>query len=292
MHRFAPFGVQRRAPLHRSYKSGCTVQSCTSARGKGGHLPALLQAGRLFAGLRADLDPKIERSSTLIFGGAHHAYRVPNYEQVFKVTPLGTVKVRVEFTHQYALDIFNMIVPGDNNAAASCIHGVGYGYLNGLLEQGGFFNSKDKKGLWLAGDFVAWPTVEIPCDNDVTTHQGCTTEVAARLLAVILTDSVLPGDSHGLMTKLLKDAAIGGESSFLSRSDIPNHFSQDQVTHGKIGKGPLKNKRDVYSEACFLKSIASAGATYITSYANVDFQPYWTGDIVTIIMRAISIYES
>jgi hypothetical protein len=246
----------------------------------------------LFKGLRADIDPKIESSSALILGGASHAYRVPNYEQVFNVTALGADKVNVEFTHQYALDTFAMIVPGDNAAAASCIHGIGYGYLNGVLEQGGFFKSKEKKGLWLASDFLTWPTVEIPCVNDVTTHQGCTTQECARLLAVILTDSVLPGDAHGLMTRLLKSAASGDEPSWLTRQDTIRHLSTDQVTHGKIGKGPLKGKRgNVFSEVCFVKSIALDSATYIVSYANIDFNPYTLGDIATVIRDAITTYE-
>jgi hypothetical protein len=247
----------------------------------------------LFKGLRADMDDRIEHSSPLIFGGASHAYRVPNYEYVFHVKELSG-KLTVEFSHAFAVDVANMIVNGKNDSTANCVHGLGYGYVNGLLEQGGFFNSKDKKGIWVGGDFLAWPTVEIPCINDVETHQGGTTETFARLIAVILTDSVIPGDSHGMMTKLLSGAAHGPEPSFLTRKEHPDHrLTEDQVSHVKIGKGPLKgNKTDVFSEACFLKNVAATGGTYIASYANIDFNPYSLGDITGVIEDAIAIYES
>jgi hypothetical protein len=89
----------------------------------------------------------------------------------------------------------------------------------------------------------------------------------------------------------LSAAAHGSESSFLTRKEDKIRLSEDQVTHAKIGKGPLKgNKGDVYSEACFLKSVAAAGTTYIASYANIDFHPYSTEDITTVIEDAIAIY--
>jgi hypothetical protein len=91
-------------------------------------------------------------------------------------------------------------MPEGDARAAVCIQGLGYSYINGALEKGGFFKPVDKKGVWVGGDFVAWPQVPIPCDNDVDTAQGTMSRAIAHLVAVIMVDHILPAESHAEMT--------------------------------------------------------------------------------------------
>ena len=85
---------------------------------------------------------------------------------MFTVKALGKGKLDIHLASSYMHDLKLMIVNSDNDAAGRCIHGLGFAYLNGALEDGGFFNSKDKKGVWAAGDFHhGWTPVRIPCGN-------------------------------------------------------------------------------------------------------------------------------
>jgi hypothetical protein len=247
----------------------------------------------LFKGLRADMDGAIERSSTLIFGAAKREHRVPSYESVIAATKMGA-KLTIAFRKNYVDDMALMIIPSNNHATARCIHGLGYGYLNGCLQKHGFFDpdAAKKAGIWVAGDFIgAWPYVRIPAVNDVDTAQGSTSAAIAHMMAVILTDNNVPA-GHADMIKLLEKSAHGSDPSWFLRSEVGNRLAAAQVTHAKIGLGPLKSRRDVYSEATGLKGVVGANRRYATGFVNVDYSPYSLDDVLTVIKEAIRVYET
>jgi hypothetical protein len=245
----------------------------------------------LFDGLRRDMNGAIERSSSLIMGGVTGKYRVPNYEQVFETSTVGA-KLMLRFHRNYAAAMDDMIVLSKNERTADCVHGVGYGYLNGALEKGGFFKSAGKKGVWLAGDYTgAWPYVRIPSDNDIDTAQGATSLSLAHLMAVMIWDDILGHGSHIEMTRRLKRAAF---ASWFMAKEVSNRLLDTQVLHAKIGVGPMKKTtggHDVYSEATVLRGIEGSGRTYVTAFTNVDYRPYAIDHVLDVIKDAIKRYE-
>lgn len=252
----------------------------------------------LFQNLPIDMNRAIEHSARVILGAiGSSAHRVPNYRAMFSASGRGAA-MNVDFHTNYAKALEDMIIPSDDPSAVACIHGLGYSYMNGVLAKHGFFQEKDKKGVWIGGDFgTAWAQARIPCDNDGDTAQGSTTEAMAHLATTIILDDNLPGESHRKMTDLLRRAAHGGNSdpSFLLRPEVTNRLSEHQVSHAKIGWGGLgrgETGPKVYSEVCMLRDIGPRGRSYIVSYANIDYGPYSLMDLVKIIKNAITAYES
>jgi hypothetical protein len=200
----------------------------------------------------------------------------------------------IRFTPGYTTSLYRMIVPSDNDEAGRCIRGVGYAYLNGLMLKHGFFDdsSSKKKGVWLAGDYSGSDVVTIPCDNDRDTKQGATSATMARLGVVILLGSVLSGASHSEMVKLLKESSHGSDSSYFTRPTITNHLSDSQVTHGKIGLGPLKSGRDVYSDLNAIADPLGGGGRFVTCFTNIDYNPYAIDHVLWTFLEAVRIYQS
>jgi hypothetical protein len=252
-------------------------------------LRAPKSADKLLEGLHKEMDSAIEQSAPLIFGGASPAQRLPTYKDVFAIQNLGG-KLQVDFKPQYKHHMKQMIVDSNNLSGAVCIHGLGFSYINGALEQGDFFDSSTKKGVWAAGDFGhGWAPVRIPCENYADgTAQGATTDALARLMAMLTVGGVLETPSHIDMSKLLREAAV---NAFVSRSGIANHLSADQVTHSKLGIGTPDIS--VISEVERLQGIGSKpDRTYIVAWQNVD---NWESNItkmIAIIKGAIIAYES
>jgi hypothetical protein len=114
----------------------------------------------------------------------------------------------------------------------------------------------------------------------------------ARLGTIILLGSVLPAASHGDMTELLKKSAHGKDSSYFTRSKITNKLSGAQVTHGKIGLGPLKSKRNVYSDLNAIADPVGGGGRFIVCYSNVDYNPYAVDHVLWVFLTAIAQYQS
>ena len=250
-------------------------------------------ADDLFVSLRADMKAAIERSSLLIFGGANPQQRLPSYEKVLAVKGSGG-KLQIAFNTTYSNDLRLMIVNRDNDAAGRCIHGLGFSYLNGALEQGGFFDPKSKTGIWAAGDFHhGWTPVRIRCENMPErtggTAQGATTDALAWVFAIIVLGNVFDDpSSHISMKNLLKSAAA--ESWLVLPNLNADRLDASQVTHAKIGLG--EDPR-VYSEVAIIKGIApKTDKIYMVAWQNIDWSFYWTRDIVTIIKNAIRVYET
>jgi hypothetical protein len=244
----------------------------------------------LFQQLRSELNPLIDVCCPMIRGRAPHV-RLPRWDDVFTASGSGA-GMSVRFTHGYSTSLERMIVPSDNAQAGRCIRGVGYAYLNGLMLRHGFFDDVSQLGVWLAGDFSGSDVVTIPCDNDKDTKQGTTSEAMARLGTVILSGSVLPAASHSEMTELLKKSAHGSDSSYFSRTEINNHLTGGQVTHGKIGLGPLKSGTSVYSDLNAIANPMGRGGRFVVCYTNVDYTPYAIDHVLWVFLEAVRVYQS
>jgi hypothetical protein len=217
---------------------------------------------QLIAALRLQFDPVIKTAFSTISTLAHDPgseaehpginditdeHVLPHYEQVLQLNA-----GQVEFLPEYMANIKGMIVDGHNPEAAKCIHGLGYGYINGVLTSGAFFEPiapGGPAGIWLCGDFMQqWPYIRVTSANDRGVAQATTTNQMARLVALIA-DGTLPGSTDpGGMLDLL---AQGGRW-FDNPSEPPVIWGIDEpveVTHAKVGQGPLKSGTTVVSEA-------------------------------------------
>jgi hypothetical protein len=247
-------------------------------------------ADALFHMLKAELNPLIDVCCPMVRGRAPDV-RLPRWGDVFTASGTGA-GMSVRFTPGYATSLERMIVPSDNAQAGRCIRGVGYAYLNGLMLQHGFFDDSSQLGVWLAGDFSGSHVVTIPCDNDKDTKQGTTSEAMALLGTVILMGSVLPAASHGDMAELLKKSAHGSDSSYFTRNEITNKLSGNQVTHGKIGLGPLKSNRNVYSDLNAISDPVGGGGRFVVCYTNVDYNPYAIDHVLLVFLQTMVTYQS
>jgi hypothetical protein len=245
----------------------------------------------LFGVLRTELNPQIAVCCPMVAG---HARKVllPQWKDVFTASGKGA-GMAVRFTQSYTTSLERMIVPSDNDDAGKCIRGVGYAYLNGLLLKHEFFNASSKKGVWLAGDYSGSEVITIPSDNDGDTKQDTTSAAMARLGTVIMEGKVFPGASHTEMIALLKKSAHGSDSSFFTRPEMGDlRLSGDQVTHGKIGYGPLKSGRMVYSDLNFITDPIGSGGHFITCFTNVDYNPYSINHVLWTFLEAVRVYQS
>jgi hypothetical protein len=247
----------------------------------------------LFELLKAELNPQIAVCCPRAKGGAPKV-QLPDWRDVFAAHGTAAA-LSVRFTPSYTTSLEKMIVPSNNAHAGRCIRGVGYAYLNGLMLKHGFFDesdSKKPKGVWLAGDYSGSDVVTIPCDNDVDTKQGTTSAMMARLGTVILMGTVIPG-SHGEMIELLKKSAHGSDSSYFTRTEMQaDRLNGHQVTHGKIGLGPLKSKRDVFADLNAIADPVGGGGRFVVCYTNVDYNPYSINDVLRTFLQAVRTYQS
>jgi len=96
----------------------------------------------------------------------------------------------------FGLDMDDMIIVSDDEAASRCIQAIGYSYINVSLMKGDFFNSSTMKGIWLAGDYEsALQYFRVPCDNDTVaggSAQATTTYAMGWLILLIDNLEALP----------------------------------------------------------------------------------------------------
>jgi len=221
-------------------------------------------------------------------------HRVPSYQNVFAVKPaeVGGLRVDVDFTPGFNKALEGMIVPSNNADAATCVHGVGYGYLNGALAAGGFFDPSTDQGLWVAGDFLGgkkWPYVRIVSRNDSFVAQAGTTRDMAKLVSLIVTDRLLDPASCAEMGGRLVRAAKGIDTPWVERTRI---FKPGTITHNKLGLGPLKSGMNVRSEVSVYQSPVAKGRRYVVAWQNlVGLKLIGFADIATIIKATITEFE-
>lgn len=252
-------------------------------------------SANLFARLARQMDPSIVKASkNIALSLLMDVHRVPSYRNVFAVKPTTWGhRVTVTLTPGFNRALEGMIVPSNNADAGTCVHGVGYGYLNGALAAGGFFDPSIGQGLWVAGDFQQgkkWPYVRIASRNDRLVAQAGTTRDMAKLVSLIMTNRLfLDSWSCAEMRGRLARAATGIDKPWVARTGI---FKTGTITHNKLGLGPLKSGQNVRSEVSVYQSPVAKGRRYVVAWQNLaGVQPIGFADIAKIIKATITEFE-
>ena len=203
--------------------------------------------------------------------------------------------MELQFTPTFDSALEGMIVPSNNSNAAECVHGVGYGYLNGSLAAGGFFDPATQKGIWVAGDFMGgtqWPAAKlVTTTNDGPSAQAATTRAMARLVALIATKRALDAASCDEMLGRMQRAAAGRDVPWITRGGgVPRAV----VTNDKIGQGPLSSAGAplVDSEVSVLTGAVASGRKYVVAWQNLlNSSTIQFTDVAKIIIDTITAYE-
>jgi hypothetical protein len=230
-----------------------------------------------------------------VLGGTSiKARRLPTYEDVLQVKKIGN-SLDINFTVGYSQSLDSMIIPSDNGGAMNCVHGLGFGYLNGALAAANVFDDATGLGFWCGGDFQmgkVWAPVRIDTVNDGSSSVGSTSDATARLIALMVLGGVLKGDKSARdgMRDRLQRAAKGVDQPWLTRGDVPGHFARSEVIYNKLGLGPLNAGGETWSEATILKGVGKN--TYAIAWQNLQtHDPFDFDNIVTVIRDTISGYE-
>ena len=238
-------------------------------------------------------------------------HRKPHYADVFFLDPDGSIDFKADYTD--ALE--DMIVFSGDNSAATVIHGIGYSYLNGIVQARGFSGDafNPEQGIWLAADFVGtYPKVRGALSvNDGPAGIAGTTDKMARLVAMIDAKkfaSIDPGDV--MRTDLLHQAALplpGALAPWISFGDVNNPaldtdaIPQLTVQLNKLGVAKLGRREEgpaVFSEVSVIDNVPlGAGLTsrrYVVAWQNLNEKsPYVkvnatrTGMISSVIPQII-----
>jgi len=219
---------------------------------------------QMYARLKSDFNPLIKKKFLEILKNAKISLTpvnervknaVPNYEQIFTITPKA-IGLEVDFTPKFQNNLKDMIIVGENQYATACIEALGYCWINGTLQSGGFFFPEGKTGIWVGGSFGgSLPPVRIPSVNDGEVAQASTCFDMANLYAHIFQRTLVDVTSSGEMGKLLSDSVtIGKDDPFLDyerREQLPKR--DFTVTGSKIGLANLKSGELVASEGTVVK---------------------------------------
>lgn len=227
-------------------------------------------------------------------GNITDLHRLPSWASTFSATPSGA-GLDIQFTTTYDKALEGMIVPSSNERAADSVHGVGYAYLNGALQAGGFFDATSQKGIWVAGDFMGgtkWPALRlVQTSNDGLSAQASTTQAMASLIAQVAGKSLLDTGSCDEMLARMQHAAQGPDKPWIARA---GGLSLSVVSNDKIGQGPLNAAGSpmVDSEISVLTGVVASDRKYVVAWQNLlNAGSIQFSHIATIIVDTITAYE-
>lgn len=197
------------------------------------------------------------------------------YESLFDVS---ADRALVSFKPAFLSRLRGAIVNSSNSDAATVVKSLGYKWLNGSLEGAGFLSmGPPVSGIWLGGTFESglqnsWPAARVDTVNDQGVGQAMTCLGMMKLYAAMDSRELVDSPSSDEMLQLLSDAQISGpDPSFLTRSDVLGGIRVAfDVTHCKIGLGPLKSRNggfEVASEGAFIRHRESS-RRFILVYQN------------------------
>lgn len=227
-------------------------------------------ADQLFARLRTEFDQKIvDHTPSPIktqVPPPEHSKWLPSYPTMFEIrTDAAGTPVDIDFSPAYFAQITSMLHAQRNAGAANCIHGLGYGFMNGKCADDGFFTTASGRGIWLAGDYLGqWKAARISSANDGPSAQATTAIDMARLMTRLFDGSLECGKADDLFDML----APGGRSWLHQRGLWP--AGQVGATHVKLGIGPLKP-----NSAGVINQVVSEAAVVRDSATETDFVVIW-----------------
>ena len=206
-------------------------------------------------------------------------------------------KLKYDFGHS----LYDMVVNGDTESAQKCIDALGYAYINGALEAGGFFerptatasDPKTFRGIWIGGDFYDVPLIrgELAV-NDIPAQFGGTTRTLARLMALIRAQTFADtADPNGdLMWTLLNKAQTGTAKPAL-QSYLGGKFTYEL---NKLGWGPLgtnpDNPNNVASEVAIIQTV-NPNKKYVVAWQNLEMTRAQDGTVSVINRDGHTLYQ-
>jgi hypothetical protein len=257
-------------------------------------------------------------SNNAAMRGIAFRHAVPRLTSIFTCTA-GSPNVGVDFSPTFSAKltygagdtvasgghIGRMTYWSQNFASAMCIRGCGYGAINGILANAGFFASGS--GIWLAGDYEEpladgsfaskdkYPAFRIPSQNDgppASPSSGNSAQATSafqmvNLFALMFKAANGSSSPSSPVPPLFGDAASSAEMMNTYLSGDPGHPPPPplpqgpnetwmnrtsrrnyDVTTGKLGVGPLNSGGDVFSETCILQPTTST-KKFLVSWVNL-----------------------
>jgi hypothetical protein len=254
------------------------------------------------------------------------AQRMPNWSRIFTFDDSsGTVTVDFKGaiakettgldpkSYDFGHSLFHMIVNSGDDTARNCIDAIGYAFMNGALEAGGFFerpgaDPKTFRGLWVGGNY-AFETIRGEMSvNDGAAQFGGTTRQLAKLMALIRKGTFKdPADPGGdLAWFLLNNAGSGAFPPALQDfTDGKFVYVLNKLGWAQLGRGDPRDNF-VASESALIRSTGK-NKLYAVAWQNMALHPkgkkfelakagthllYHQPDIADIIKAAIAAYEA
>ncbi len=264
------------------------------------HAPALLSALH-------DLAPQIQSAAQLIKDAKNvsgrrvpikDAQRLPDYARIFQFNQSGgTLKINFKGAidvdpdaskkkkdFDFGHSLFDMIKNSGDDTARNCIDAIGYAFINGALEAGGFFerptpaDPKTFRGLWIGGNY-AFETLRGELSvNDGPAQFGGTTRQFAKLLTLVRSGTFADiADPNGDLAWFLLNKASSPGAAFAPalQSYFPVGTTFTYVLN-KLGWAPL-GRGDPHanwaaSEVALLRTQKADGTTklYVVAWQNME----------------------
>jgi peptidoglycan hydrolase-like protein with peptidoglycan-binding domain len=251
--------------------------------------------------------PRIASSSDIT-----DAHRDGSYGAALEAIANRAGPVTVRFRSSFRNAIEQMIVPSNDFAAGTCVHAVGYAYLNAVLAACGLFDTTNDRGLWVGTDYhggdppftgTRWPSVRVPVANDDPSGPAGTTRKMVELVSLIAAKLIIdPGTCEEMLGHLHRAAVPPTQVDRVLASE-PGILRTAAFTHNKIGVDPLtaapNRGIDVYYEVSILDGPVASGRRYVVAWQNfIDRHgmadkgvPAAFADIAGIIRDTITEYE-
>jgi hypothetical protein len=274
------------AVLYAAYEMRAMVRRFAAAN-------PLLTTAQFFPQMAAVQTPKFLHAVPLINSATNitDTQRKPSYTAMFSPTP--NASGLIDFTSGYLTSLNQMIIPSNNSAAMSCIHGLGYSYLNGALFAAGFFDGT--AGVWIGSDYQmgqVWPPVRaVQTQNDGPGTLTGTTHQMARILALILIGQLVDSASSSEMDGILRKAAQGDDTPWTARDN--QRLPVAKFVYNKLGLGPKgSGPQEFRSEVSVIEDPVRVGSTYAVAWQNLlQTTPYDLSDMTSVILDTITEYE-
>jgi len=254
--------------------------------------------------------------------------RLPDYERILEINDSGpdltinfkgAIAAEVDTNkkkkdYDFGRSLFDMIVNNGDETAQNCIDALGYAYINGALEAGGFFERPQPtdpttfQGIWVGGNYAVERIRGVFSVNDGPAQFAGTTKQFARLLAFIRAGVFADPDDPGgdLMRTLLNQAQNGTFHTALSFGGVFT-YQMNSLGFARLGTSdPAANF--VASETAMLQRANAKKKTYVVAWQNMEFAKqgnnpptvptrgghllYSQADIVEIITKTVAAYEA
>src|SRR5262249_30628027 len=213
-------------------------------------------------------------------------------------TKLGAA-LTIDFRPDFVKALDDMIIPSSNYAAMRCVHGLGFSYINGALAAAGLFDDSTGEGLWVGGDFQmgkVWAPAKIETANDTASSVASTSAAMVQLMGLIVSNNLLDTTScQDMSDRLILSATAGPDVPWLTRPGLvpaPLTLDRSNVSHNKLGLGPLNAGGSVWSEVSVLTGLGTNGRNYAVAWQNLT--PALVSKfsaVAAIIQNTITVYE-